>query len=200
MSQLCVLVHTFEGYHHLWNGHFKAHRENWHLKYPEVYLGTDVESPCHHFFPHPFKPIYSGIGEWSDRLKKLLLQLPYDYVLYMQEDHYPTEMPPIGDAWEIMDRLGLYRLQLSPVNQFYNLYGSKFPLFFHHTSKYLVSHQPSIWKKSFLLECLESGESPWINEYEGTKRLQKRDDIHGKIAIYPCDWFSHKCIKGKVVE
>ncbi len=199
MSQLCVLVHTFEGYSKLWDGHFKAHKEKWMLHYPQIYLGTDVENKFNSI-PHPFKPIYSGIGEWSDRLKKLLLQLPYDYVLYMQEDHYPTDMPPLGDAWEIMDRLGLFRLQLSPVNQFYSLYGSQFPLYFHSTSKYLVSHQPSIWKKSFLLECLESGESPWVNEYEGTKRLQKRSDIHGKIAIYPCDWFKHMCIKGKVVE
>lgn len=91
------------------------------------------------------------------------------------------------------------RLQISPINQFYSLYGSESPFFFHPTSKYLVSHQPSIWRKDFLLSCLKPGESPWVNEYEGTKRLQNKPEIRQKIAIYPYDWYEHKCIKGQVV-
>jgi hypothetical protein len=98
-----------------------------------------------------------------------------------------------------MEEKDLFRLQISPINQFYSLYGSEIPLIFHENSKYLVSHQPSIWKKSFLLDCLKPGENPWQNEYEGTKRLQKDPKIRGKIAIYPCDWYKHMCIKGKAV-
>lgn len=143
--------------------------------------------------------IYSGSGEWSDRLTKLLLKLPYDYLLYMQEDHYPIKAPPLTDAWQMMDDFGLSRLQISPLNQFYSLSGYHEPYFFHPTSKYLVSHQPSIWRKDFLLSCLKPGESPWVNEYEGTKRLQNRPEIRQKIAIYPYDWYEHKCIKGQVV-
>lgn len=201
---LSVLIHTFDGYHRLWPGFFAAFRENWGLKYPETYFGTDIEQPCHRS-TIPFNVIYSGPGEWSDRLRRLLVQIPSDYILYMQEDHYPAQQPPnLAELGNIIEENGLLRLQISPVNRFYTLEGSGIPLLFDPNSKYLVSHQPSIWKKSFLLDCLKPGETPWQNEYEGTKRLQQtsemREYIRGKIAIYPYDWYKHMCVKGQVVE
>lgn len=198
MSQLCVLVHSFNGYVHLWPGHEKAHRDNWNLQYPEIFFGSDIETE--HKVGAPFKMTYSGPGEWSNRLTKLLLQLPFEDVLYMQEDHYPFEPPPLTEAMEIVLDRDLFRLQLSPINQFYSLTGYSLPFFFHPSSKYLVSHQPSIWRKDFLLSCLKPGETPWVNEYEGTKRLQNSPGIAGKIAILPCDWFEHKCVKGRAVD
>jgi hypothetical protein len=198
MSHLAVVVHSFDKYAWLWPGYEKAWRTNWHLNYPETYLASDIETD--NKLGNPFKMIYSGAGEWSDRLRRILLQLPYDYILYMQEDHWPTKKPPLHECWNLMEKYNLNRLQISTVNQFYSLTGDENMLFFHHTSKYLVSHQPSIWKKSFLLECLKPGETPWVNEYEGTKRLNNRPDIHNKIAIYPCDWYRHMCVKGKLIQ
>jgi hypothetical protein len=193
---LSVLIHTFNGYQHLWKGFL----ENWPyaglFNFP-MYFGTDVETD---FDTSGFQKIYSGKGEWSDRLVRLLEQIPSEHILYMQEDHWPKNLLPDQFAMEMVEELDLYRLQLSPVNQFYSLHGSVIPLFFHQKSKYLVSHQPSIWKKSFLLECLKPNETPWQNEYAGTIRLNSRNDIREKIAIYPCDWYKHMCIKGKVVE
>ena len=37
-------------------------------------------------------------------------------------------------------------------------------------SKYLIAHTPNLWKKSFLLECLQVDEDPWTNEK--AKRIQ----------------------------
>jgi hypothetical protein len=195
---LSVLVHTFDGYKHLWPGCVLAWR-NLCLPKDAIYFGTDIISPSviENKIGHDFEILYSGPGEWSNRLIKLLEFIPTEYVLYSQEDHWPELEPPLYEAMEFVIKHDLHRLQISPVNQFYSLTGSELPLFFHKSSKYLVSHQPSIWRKDFLLSCLEPGESPWVNEYEGTKRLQKRD-ISGKIAIYPYDWYSHKCIKGQV--
>lgn len=192
---LAVLVHTFDGYKHLWPGCLKAWNSIAHNDPSYCYFGTDTETD---FNPEGFKKIYSGRGQWSDRLAKLLQQIPADYLLYCQEDHWPFLDYPDFEAAEIIEKHDLLRLQISPVNQFYTLHGHD-TLFFHHTSKYLVSHQPSIWRKDFLLSCLKPGESPWVNEYEGTKRLQNRPEIRQKIAIYPYDWYEHKCIKGQVV-
>jgi hypothetical protein len=201
------LVHTFNGYQHLWPGFIDAFEKNWGLKYPVCYFGTDL--PTHQLIEERvkehFRVIYSGLGEWSDRLRALLLQIPSDYVLYMQEDHYPTKKPPdLSKLAVIIEKNDLFRLQISPIVHFYKVYGTENPLFFDEKSKYLVSHQPSIWKKSFLLDCLKKGETPWVNEYKGTLRLQQtgqmRDYIRGKIAIYPYEWYAHMCIKGKVVE
>lgn len=199
---LSLLVHTFEGYAHLWPGYYKAFRENWNLVYPESYWGTDFNHEKQ--IGQPFKMLYSGPGEWSDRLRRLLLQIPSDYVLYMQEDHWPTEKPPdLGILMQKVIENDLFRLQISPVTHFYTVENHENTLFFKVKSKYLVSHQPSIWKKTFLLDCLKSGENPWENEYKGTLRLQQttqmRDYVTRKIAIYPYTWYKHMCIKGQVV-
>lgn len=191
-----VLVHTFDGYKHLWAGCSNG----WEYALPPfipMYWGTDIETD----FDGNFRVIYSGEGEWSDRLKRLLHQIPTDYVMYAQEDHWPKswrDFPDLDKMMEIVTENDLFRLQLSPIVHFYKLTQAGNIHFFNPDSKYLVSHQPSIWKKSFLLSCLKSGETPWVNEYEGTKRLKNDPAIEKKIAIYPYDWFSHKCVKGVV--
>jgi hypothetical protein len=193
---LCVLIHSFDGYAWLWPGYEKAFWDNWHLNYPETFFASDVKTDNR---TEKIPMIYSGLGEWSDRLRNLLQQLPFDYILYMQEDHWPTRKPPLRQCMDLVDRHNLLRLQISTVNQFYTLTGDENLLYFHGSSKYLVSHQPSIWKKSFFLECLKPGESPWVNEYEGTKRLNNKPEIDRKIAIYPFNWYDHKCVKGKLI-
>lgn len=191
---LSILIHTFNGYQHFWEGCLDGWSKHAPYSIPR-YLGTDTKDHR----PHEANFLYSGEGEWSDRLVKLLEQVPSEYVLYAQEDHWPTASPPdLYMMMEVVKKHDLFRLQLSPIIQFYSLSGSKVPYFFHTSSKYLVSHQPSIWKKTFLMECLRPKESPWVNEYKGTLRLNNR--INNKIALYPCDWYSHKCIKGKFVE
>lgn len=211
---LSVLIHTFNGYSHLWDGCIKSLQRYWQpTMHQKIYWGTDIDSAeCDKV---PFQVLRSGTGEWSDRLARLLHLLPTEYIFYMQEDHWLISSPPssyfntgyhsnvhhdFDDLLTLMIANDLFRLQISPINQFYSLHGSEIPLFFHEKSKYLVSHQPSIWKKSFFLECLKSGENPWQNEYEGTKRLNNDPKIRGKIAIYPYDWYKHMCIKGQVVE
>src|SRR5690606_38236054 len=123
----------------------------------KVIFGSDV--PCEndiYIYNKKHKVLYSGLGEWSDRLTRLLNQIPTDYVLYCQEDHYPFKSPPnFEEMMQIMVEKDLLRLQISPANHFYSLQSIEKTLFFHPSSKYLVSHQPSIWRKDFLLSCLE---------------------------------------------
>src|SRR5690606_19706594 len=196
---LSVLIHTFNGYDHLWNGQAVSFQKNWPWRGTDIYFGTDT--PRADYPWHAGDIIYYGPGEWSDCLRALHAQIPTDYVLYMQEDHWPTKPPPdLAELMRIVTENDIFRLQISPIVPFYTLFSEGNTLFFDVKSKYLVSHQPSIWKKSFLLECLKPGENPWKNEYEGTKRLNNRPEIEGKIAIYPYEWYSHKCIKGKIVD
>lgn len=193
LSNCSLLVHTFNKYEHYWDGFLDGFHKNFkaHL---HCYFGTDQHEHSAHDFQY-FELIYSGEGEWSDRLIKLLHQIPTDYVFYIQEDMWPCSPPPnLSELMTTVIKKGILRLQISPVVQFYSLHGSGIPLFFHYKSKYLVSHQPSIWRKDFLLRCLKPNEDPWKNEYEGTKRLN-HEAIQGKIAIYPHDWFTHESVK-----
>lgn len=195
---ISLLIHTFNQYEHFWDGFLAGFHQNVFYDMP-CYLGTDTKEHGNHELGD-VKMLYSGLGEWSDRLKSLVTQIDTDYVLYIQEDMWPCDYPPdLEILTKIVEQKNLFRLHIAPVNQFYSLYGHKIPLFFHQTSKYLVSHQPSIWRKDFLLQCLEVGETPWVNEYEATKRIGKRTDIQGKIAIYPCNWFKHVGFKGQIM-
>lgn len=195
---LCLLVHSFDGYKHLWPGLVDSYRKHWTGDKVDMYFGTDLPTDED---LSPFKIIYSGTGEWSNRLISLISQLDYDYILYTQEDQYPRRPIPIGNLFCIANLNDLLRMQISPVNHFYTLTGNNIPLHFHQTSKYLVSHQPSIWRKEFLLSCLKPGESPWQNEYKATLRLQESPEkIQNRIAIYPIDWYNHMCVKGNVQE
>ena len=190
---MTILIHTFNEYSRFWNGCL----EGWDKYGYNPIIGTDIKE--HGEYNAKF--LYSGLGEWSNRLKVLLSQIPDEYIIYAQEDHWPVRIPPDFDKMiYLVQKYDLYRLQLSPIIQYYSLVGTNPPFYFHEKSKYLVSHQPSIWKKSFLLECLAENETPWKNEYEGTKRLNVRSDIQKKIAIYPHDWYSHVCVGGKSVK
>lgn len=194
---ISALVHTFEKYSWLWPGLFESYKKYWD-ETAELYLGTDVFPK---YIPSDlFSVIYSGEGEWSDRLNKLLVQMPTEYVFYAQEDHWLFKSPPnLTELVDFMAKNDVFRLQISPINDYYTLKKGEKIRFFTPDSKYLVSHQPSIWRKDFLLSCLKPGETPWVNEYEGTKRLNKMNLIN-KIAIYNYDWYHHKCQRGSLIK
>ena|SRR5688500_5813530 len=197
LSNCSLLVHTFNRYEKYWDGYLKGFHENFNYE-GDCYFGTDVLGHGVHDFRR-FKVLYSGDAEWSDRLRKLIEQIPSEWIIYFQEDMWPCRNAPNLKLMMLyIQKHKLLRLQISPVVQFYSLYGGEIPLFFHYKSKYLVSHQPSIWKRDFLLSCLKPNEDPWKNEYEGTKRLNV-PEIQGKIAIYPYDWFTHESISGRKI-
>jgi hypothetical protein len=195
---LSLLVHTFNDYQQFWRGSIDSVSEF----VPDIpkYYGTDTEGHYETDFKD-FKVLYSGIGSWSDRLSRLLHKIPTDYVLYMQEDHWLKQKPPeLTELMQIVTENDLFRLQISEINHFYTLKKAENLHFFEPKSKYLVSHQPSIWKKSFLLQQIKFNEDPWINEYEGTKRLNNDPTIHQKIAIYSHSWYNHMCRKGIAIQ
>lgn len=194
---LSAIIHTFDKYSWLWPGLFESYKNYWNQDV-KLYLGTDIQpsQPV----SSQFSTLLSGEGEWSDRLTKLLVQIPTEYVFYAQEDHWLTKNPPnFAELVDFMDKKQVLRLQISPVNHFYTLQKGENIRFFTPNSKYLVSHQPSIWRKDFLLSCLKQGETPWINEYKGTKRLNKMN-LQKQIAILNYDWYNHKCQRGKLIK
>jgi hypothetical protein len=201
-SDFSVLIHTFDGYAFAWDGFvqgWKNSRMGFLNTGVPVYWGTDVKSD----HQAPFTPLYSGPGQWSDRLKVLLTLIPSDTIFYMQEDHWPKKGIYLDFFYQIFKAKQLKRLQVSPVTHFYTLYGEEVPLFFYEKakSKYLIAHNPSFWDKSFLLSVLESGQSPWQHEYEATCKLwQSPESIRRKIAIYPCDWYHHAVIHGQIAS
>ena len=123
----------------------------------------------------------------------------------MQEDMFPKTYM---HTWHfklykmLLENIKLDALQVSPNCQYYktetNLFSNPINIkLFTNDSNYLVSHQPRLWTKNFLLNCLERGESPWTNEIKGTERIRK---LYPTIGLLEWDWYDHMVKKGKWIE
>ena len=123
----------------------------------------------------------------------------------MQEDMFPKVLMHTWHFYmfkNILKNLGLDALQVSPACKYYSLANTlpEHPLdikIFANESDYLVSHQPRLWRKRVLMDCLEPGETPWVNEIEGTKRFRKKNPVIGFIEW---DWYEHMVKHGKWIK
>jgi len=144
--------------------------------------------------------------DWSNRLiEALTVLIPHKFIFYMQEDMFPRALLfkwHLELFHSILNEMMFDALQVSPNSKHYTLEDC-FPSHpikiktFANESNYLVSHQPRLWKKEFLLSCLEKGESPWTNEIEGTKRIRKRKP---SIGFIEWNWYEHMIKKGKWIK
>jgi hypothetical protein len=192
MQNIALIVHTCDRYKLLYPGFAYFFKKNWPYADVEIsyYFLTEVEE----YQSSLFKNIKTGKGEWSDRLLNGLKQIPEEYVIYMQEDMWLNK-PVSGDTvnkiieYSLAKHSDLFKLSSNQVNytkptgELIN--GLSIGVLDNEVSEYLMSHQVSIWKKSFLMEQLKYKEHPWRNERKGTKRLKKLNP-----EIYHIDLFS----------
>jgi len=192
MKNIALIVHTCDRYRLLYPGFAYFFKKNWPYGDVDIsyYFLTEVEE----YQSSLFKNIKTGKGEWSDRLLNGLKQIPEEYVIYMQEDMWlnkPVSADTINKIIEysLAKKSDLFKLSSNhvyhtkPTGESIN--GLSIGLLDNDASEYLMSHQVSIWKKSFLVEQLQYREHPWRNERKGTKRLKKLNP-----KIYHIDLFS----------
>lgn len=179
MDEIALIVHTCDRYQLLYPGFEYFFKRNWpfyevNIKYYFLTEEADYQSDL-------FTNIKTGKGEWSDRLLNGLNQIPESYIIYFQEDMWLSR-PVTGDTivktikFAVDKGVNLFKLSS---NNVYNttstgnyIDGLSVSVLNNKESKFLMSHQVSIWKKSFLAEQLQHHEHPWRNEREGTKRLR----------------------------
>lgn len=177
---IAIVVHACDRYELLYKGfsHFFSRHWPTDTRISGYYFLTEEKT----YDQPPFKNIKTGKGEWSDRLKRGLEQIPEPYVLYLQEDMWLTADVPAGTLNKIVDftlakKPLLFKLNSSevfktkPTDTLFN--GLRLSVLDNKQSEYLMSHQASVWDKDFLMQQLAPGEHPWRNERKGTKRLRK---------------------------
>ncbi|MBS1647614.1 MAG: hypothetical protein JST67_09770 [Bacteroidetes bacterium] len=190
-TSAALLVHACDRYEFLYEGFSLFFEKYWDFSTPINYYFATEEKKAQ--VPH-FTPIQSGRGEWSDRLRCLLENIPEEYILYFQEDMWLTQ--PVDAAffselisYAVSHRLDCIKLHSSEVykTQPTDVYIQGFMLakIDNKASDFLMSHQVSLWKKDFLLQQLYPNEHPWRNERKATKRLKKR-----RASIYQIDYFA----------
>jgi hypothetical protein len=195
---MVVILHTCDKYQFCWNGFIRHFIKHWDYRCFKYFCNEDIEVDYDYFIQRK-----TGKGEWSDRLISILKRTSDDYVFYIQEDYWLKEYISsilIDHLLQLMKVESIDCIHMSPDSKYYTLtpYSGNLKAF-DSRSAYLMNHQPGIWRKDFLLECLESNETPWVNEIEGTKRLWKKNLI-GKVMNYDLNWFDHVVRKGKFTE
>ena len=191
-SNIAILVHACDRYEFLFRGFEIFYNQHWSQDVQaNLYFATEEISAA----VQSFTNIKSGKGEWSDRLIKLLEEeIKEDYVLYMQEDMWFTKAVTAKAINEIFDyaikeNIDCIKLHSSEVYKTVDtgisLAGLQLSKLDNQASKFLMSHQVTLWKKSFLLQQLDKNEHPWRNERKATKRMKQSN-----AAIYQIDLFA----------
>lgn len=190
-KNIAILIFACDRYELLFKGFNYFFDKNWDNSISlKKYFVTEEKD----FYTQGYINIKSGIGEWSNRLKKVLNQIVEDYVIFLQEDMWFNREVPQGVLPQILDYIQNNELQLVKLHssEVYKTKGldisfSGFMLseVIKEESDFLMSHQVSVWKKDFLYAQLKDNEHPWRNERKGTKRLKK-----SKHRIFQIDLLS----------
>lgn len=175
-----VVVHGCDRYLDLYQGFEHLFKKYWPTDLPFEYFLVTEEADFESEF---FVNIKSGKGEWSDRLRIALDQVPTAYLIYFQEDFwlsrpFSRELAiALLDPRSILGReVSLLKLHSGYISggKVAEVSGSQLNTVDLNRSEYLLSHQVSLWSKDFLLSCLVPGESAWENELLGSERLRKQ--------------------------
>ncbi len=166
-----VVILSSDGYSDFWRIFLDFFEKNSGLTKLPIYLLSEKSS-----YEHPSLTVINYphlLGQpWSDRISYGLQQVHHDYIVAFTEDLLCTR-PCTQDDWEYLSDFMLSRdatyLRLAPVPppspRLKGKLSSLDPYALHR-----VSLQPSLWKRSRLLELMENNESPQEFEINGSRR------------------------------
>ena len=196
---LALVLNTTDKYSHIWDAWYYHFKKHWRHDFPVYFLNEEKD------ITYPFTQIKVNIPEknlWTKKFRESIVQIPEDNLFVLLEDLLLTEGFDEGEFEYIYDFFlshDVHAMRILPKSRFTTNIPTdhdKIDMLYKN-SKYLVSHQPNIWKKDFLLECIKHDESPWDNERRGTKRMLGMDF---KIYHYRKIWFVNVLRMGKLVS
>ena len=169
---LSVLIGSCDAYKELWEPFQICFNRNWKHHTKNIIVTDTLEVPV--TTDTPLLTV-KETGSWGKRMKKGLDSIASDYVLFLLEDYlltYTYTEEQLENYIYICKKHNIDRLQISPSgHQLYSNIEVDGVTKFSNNSQYLISMQPSIWKKSFLYEILFSEYSPWDFEIQGSNKL-----------------------------
>jgi hypothetical protein len=168
------LIHTFDGYKRYWPGFFHFFQKYYpQLDWPIYFANEslDINIPFQNF-----SQIKTGVGEWGYRLLQALQTIPEKFILYMQEDMWltaPLSSSYLNRAMKTMTKYDLNHLKLQK-NCTHKIIKS-FDV--NNSLWYIVSHQPALWKKSYLISTLKANMTPFQHETETNIFLHQHPEM-----------------------
>jgi hypothetical protein len=205
-TDLSLLVHTCDSYESFWLPMFFTLDFFWDYNSFPVYFANEEKKLSEYDFKgykyspdFRIKQILTGKTDksgFSDRFIKALEQIPSKWVIYVQEDMWIrsklsnqllTELVEFAektnaDSIKIHSKLFYWDdYRLEPTKHF--IQGQRL-LKYCEGDNYLLSHGATIWRKDYILKHQISGEDPWLNEIEGSKRMSSEPHNHYHYNIF----------------
>lgn len=185
MKDISLLVGTCDDYEFLWDN-FKT-LANRYLPFQDSTKVVFTESK-------EFGDGYmtsKGDSVWSNRLIKALDEIESEFVFFVLEDYYFTSKITQEDLQSIMAVCQANSLdkwtfcppsphvrfshQIHGIPQFPGIKGKH--MLQDRASMYITTVQPSVWRTSYLKQCVQRDWSPWDFEIKGTTRLQELNHL-----------------------
>lgn len=177
-QDLTIFVNTSDNFEDCWDPFFKLFSTFWpECPFPIV-LGTETKDYSYPGLNIRCAKVAQGekhrLG-WSECLMRALDGIETPYILYLQEDYFLEE--PVNQ--DVLIRLlqelrseGVGAIQLFGADGVRPFYPMPSPLILevHKRTKWRLSLQATLWKKSFLRSLVRHHESPWQLESYGSYR------------------------------
>ena len=190
---LAIVINTTDKYCDLWDS-WHYYFKKWKHNYPVYFLNENLDVP---YDVKQIKVDVPEVGMWTKKLRESLSMIPEGDVLVKLEDHWITDPFKKGEFDEIYRMFRVLHADSMRIRE-WSMLTDTGPIvddlrFLRPDSKYLISHDPCIWRRSFLIKCLNVDESPWENEINGTERI--RGGGHN-IFHYDRKWWTNAMVKG----
>ena len=170
MDNISVLIYSCDKYSDIWGPFFTLFFRYWECPY-QVYLATESEQ-C--LLPN-IKTINTEGETWTERIRAAVEQIPTDYVIGMCEDFFmrrPVRKGMIDRCLEAMkedESIACFNFEKDydgAAGGIVPEFGIKAPG--HNFQK---SCQPTLWRRSILMELLDCQMNPW--EWEDSETTEK---------------------------
>lgn len=177
MNNLSVLIGTCDAYSSLWENFSICFDRYWQHHTQNIFVGETISVPD--YVSTKFETILCGKDiSWGRRMREGI-KASEDYIFFILDDyffHYSYSEQQLNTYVEDMELHAMNRLQISVsgYQKYVGVGNLKYDQIAPH-SPYLISMQPSIWRKEFLMDTLDPRYSPWDFEKRGTGRIRNKE-------------------------
>ena len=196
-NDITLLIGTCDKYSFLWDNFVELCNKYWKVDCDKFFAGETLQVKHKGFYT-----AMCGKTHWSNIIKNTLKNIKTEYVFFVLEDYYFNTYITedfIRDGIKFINDNNANKLMYSTAFcEYYtvkHLTNNYFKML--DNSDYLTSTQPSIWKTSFLEECLKENMNPWQFEIDGTNLIRNKDN---KVYIRHMDEIYFNVVnKGRII-
>lgn len=213
MVKLAIVGIFFDGYEDMWYDFVNLFHKNWpDCPYPLYIVDNTAELDPHKVDAAKVTVLHAGKdAEYSRKVQVAVNQIDAEYYLLLLEDFFVVKPVSNGKIQGVLDFIQRENIEYytMPMPEFVNnketvCYGDRKDVFRITTGKeYLMSCQPSVWKRDFLNLCIgRENYNAWIFEgiYAKTPCVRNEEFLKKSVIDYSnVLQLRHGALQGKML-